>query len=239
MKKKNLPKKGLHVAFIPDGNRRWAKDKGLPVYRGHQVGGQVLEDVLYYIIDSYPEVREITVWAFSTENFNRGEDEKSMIFSQIRHRLKKLQTDKKVHENRIKINVTGPKMNDTPSNLIETAHQTMDITKHYGNRVLNIAVGYGGRFEIVSAAMKFAKWLKEKPIIRKISEETFEKFLDIPSPVDIVIRTGGEFRLSGFMLYQMAYSELFFFEKNWPDFTKKDFDKIMKDFYRRQRRHGE
>jgi undecaprenyl diphosphate synthase len=231
-------KKSLHVAFIPDGNRRWARKKGFPYYRGHQVGEEVLEKILYHIIDNHPEIKETTVWAFSTENFKRGEQEKRMIFSQIRYKLKKLQNDEKVHKNRIRINVTGPRLNETPKSLRETAHQTMELTKHYGNMVLNIAIGYGGRFEIFNAALKFAKWLKDKPVIKTISEQTFEKFLDIPSPVDIVIRTGGELRLSGFMLYQMAYSELFFSEKYWPDFTTEDFDSIMKEFYKRQRRYG-
>lgn len=238
MKEGNERKTGLHVAFIPDGNRRWAKERGLPPYKGHQIGGKVMERIIHHIIENYPEIKELTIWAFSTENFKRSKYEKKMLFKQLKEKLKKLQNDKKVHENKVKINVTGPKFHETPKSLRETAKQTMEATKHYGNIVMNIAVGYGGKFEIFNAALKFAKWLKNKPIIKTITQKTFEKFLDIPSPVDIVIRTGGEFRLSGFMLYQMAYSELFFSEKYWPDFTTKDFDKIMEEFYKRQRRYG-
>ncbi len=162
-----------------------------------------------------------------------------MIFRSIQERLKKLQESERVHNNRIKINVVGTSLNKTPRGLRETAKQTMEITKDYGNRIFNIAVGYGGRFEIIRAAIKFAKWLKNKPIIKQITNEMFENFLLIKNPVDIVIRTGKEYRLSGFMLYQLAYSELFFVDLYWPDFTTKEFDKIMKEYYRRQRRFGE
>jgi tritrans,polycis-undecaprenyl-diphosphate synthase [geranylgeranyl-diphosphate specific] len=203
------------------------------------VGAQRMEEILNHIIDNYPEIKEVTVWAFSTENFKRSEREKAMIFRSIQERLKELQKSKRVHDNRIKVNVVGTNLNKTPKSLRDTAKQTMEVTKDYGNRIFNIAVGYGGRFEIIRAAIKFAKWLKNKPIIKQITDEMFENFLLIKSPVDIVIRTGGEHRLSGFMLYQMAYSELFFSDLYWPDFTTKEFDKIMKEYYKRQRRFGE
>jgi tritrans,polycis-undecaprenyl-diphosphate synthase [geranylgeranyl-diphosphate specific] len=230
--------KNLHVGIIPDGNRRWAEQKNLPMRRGHKRGVEVTDKIFRHIIEKHPEIKEITIWAFSTENFQRSRFERMMIFRHIKKGLKNLGTDRQIHENRVKVNVFGCPFEEFPKNLGDAARQTMYITRDYGNRILNIGLGYGGRFEITRAAINFARWLKDRPLVKKVKEKTFEDFLSIRTPLDIVIRTGGQKRLSGFMLYQMAYAELFFSETLWPDFTAKEFDKIMSEFKSRKRRFG-
>ncbi len=231
--------RGLHVGIIPDGNRRWASQKGLPMARGHEAGSRTTEFIAKHILDRHPEIRELTLWVFSTENFKRPWLEKKMIFSRIKKGLDDWKNEKRIHEKRIKINVVGESFDMLPRSLREAARQTMYLTRDYSNRVLNIALGYGGRFEITRAAIEFAKWVKERPFVKKVGEKTFEDFLSVKTPLDIVIRTGGEKRLSGFMLYQMAYAELFFTDTLWPDFTPQEFDRIMEEFKQRKRNFGE
>jgi len=231
-------KKGLHVGIIPDGNRRWAKKRGLPMRKGHEMGAKVTERIAFYILDSYPEVKEITIWVFSTENFRRDELEKSMIFSYIRKGLQSRRINKLFSDKKVKVNIVSQTFDELPKNLMEAARQTTLLTRDFSNRILNIGLGYGGRHEITRAAIEFARWFKEKPLVKMVNEKVFEDFLEVRTPLDIVIRTGGEKRLSGFMLYQMAYAELFFTDTLWPDFSNEEFDKIMKEFKQRRRNFG-
>lgn len=231
-------KRRLNIGIIPDGNRRWAAEKKLPVWEGHREGAKRAREILYHILDGYREIKTVTIWAFSTENFGRTDAEKKTLFKILQNNIGDLMSDENVRKNRIKINVLGTRFDEMPSSLKDTAKQTMEVTKDYGKKIFNIATGYGGRFEIFNAAMGFAHWLMEKPVIKDIGLEAFEKFLEIKEPLDILIRTGGEQRLSGFMLYQAAYSELFFIDRLWPDFRTADFDSVMKEFYARKRRFG-
>lgn len=231
-------KKGLHVGIIPDGNRRWAAVNKAPKTEGHRIGTEKAEEILDHILKKYPDITEITIWALSTENLKRSIIEKRIIYRQIKKKLEKLQKDKKIHDNRIKVNVVGAPLDGFPKSLRAAARETMYVTRDYGNKVLNIGVGYGGRFEITRAAINFARWLKDRPLVKKVKDETFEDFLSVRTPLDIVIRTGGQKRLSGFMLYQMAYAELFFSETLWPDFTTKEFDEIIEEFKERRRKYG-
>jgi len=233
-----MENKALHIGIIPDGNRRWAKERGLPMKKGHERGSKVTEEIVFHILDNYPEIKEITVWVFSTENFKRDEQEKSMIFNYIRKGLESIKSNKRFLEKEVKVNVISQTLDSLPSNLMEAARQTTLLTRDYGNRILNIGLGYGGRHEITRAAISFAKWLKEKPLVKQVKEMVFEDFLEVRTPLDLVIRTGGEKRLSGFMLYQMAYAELFFTDTLWPDFSTDEFDKIMKEFNQRRRKFG-
>lgn len=230
--------KGLHVGIIPDGNRRWAKERKLPTREGHKAGAKTTEKIFNHILDKHPEVTEITVWAFSTENLKRNYLEKKVLYMQIKKELDDLKKNKRIHDNRIRVNVIGQQFDEFPKSLRDASRQAMHITRDYGNRVLNIGVGYGGQFEITRAAIGFARWLKEKPLVKKVKEKTFEDFLAVRTPLDIVIRTGGEKRLSGFMLYQMAYAELFFTDTLWPDFSEKEFDRVMQEFRARKRKFG-
>ncbi len=232
-------KKRLNIGIIPDGNRRWAAERGLPVREGHREGAKRAKAIMTHILDRYKsEIKSVTIWAFSSENFGRNAKERKEIFDIVRENLHELMKDKRMVKNKVRVNIVGTRLDKTPASLKETAMQTVELTKDYGKHILNIALGYGGRFEIMKAAMRLAQRLKEKPFIKELTEETFEKFLDIKEPLDILIRTGGEHRLSGFMLYQAAYSELFFIDKLWPDFTVRDFDMVMEEFRLRERRFG-
>lgn len=231
--------KGLHIGIIPDGSRRWGRKKGkLPNWDGKESGEKVTE-ILTHILDNYPEIAEVTIWAMSTENFERNQKDKRRVFKLIENTLNdSLMNNEKLKKGQIRIKFFGSKLEDIPQSLMNLINKSTEYTRNYSKRKLNIALGYGGKFEIVLAAINLAKKLNETSVLKNISEKVFEKFLMIPRPLDIIIRTGGEKRLSGFMLYQAEYAELFFTETLWPDFSTKELDNIMKEFRERHRRFG-
>ncbi|MCK4531908.1 MAG: di-trans,poly-cis-decaprenylcistransferase, partial [Candidatus Aenigmarchaeota archaeon] len=138
----------------------------------------------------------------------------------------------------IKVNVVGSAWEELPRNVRDMAREVVSKTNKNKGPILNLCIGYGGRQEILDAVMSASKWLRKNPTIAKIHESMFEKHLMIPKPLDIVIRTGGEKRLSGFMLYQIEYAELFFTDTLWPDFSVEELDMIMKELKERHRRFG-
>jgi len=221
---KNIPN---HIAIIPDGNRRWAKEKGLPTFEGHKKGFEAL-------INIGKKTRELgikilTVWAFSTENWKRSKEEISYLMNLYEIMLDKYLTE--ALREKIRIIHLGRKdrINKTLKNkIINIEEKTKNFTQYY----LCIGLDYGGRDEIVRAIKKSSN----------LSEDNFNQFLDTkdlpyPNP-DLIIRTGGEKRLSGFLLWQCQYSELVFIDKYLPDFNNDDFEKIINDFSKRQRRFG-
>ena len=143
-----------------------------------------------------------------------------------------------IYKRDIKVNVIGSRFGDVPEKVRSIVLEVLDKTKDHKGGNLNICIGYGGKEEILEAVMASSKWLRKNPTIAKMHEDVFEKFLMMPKPLDLVIRTGGEKRLSGFMLYQIEYAELFFIDTLWPDFSTKEVDTIMKDFNERHRRFG-
>ncbi|MBI4173334.1 MAG: undecaprenyl diphosphate synthase family protein, partial [Candidatus Aenigmarchaeota archaeon] len=163
--------KPLHIGIVPDGNRRWAQAHGLPASEGHRRGAERLKDILYHIAQKYPKVKQVTVWAFSSENFSRSEQEKRFIFKNIQAKLIEIADDKRTHENKLRINVTGSRLDETPETLRQAARYAMEMTKNFSRGMLNIAIGYGGKFEIFKASLGFAKWLKERPLIRTMTPE--------------------------------------------------------------------
>lgn len=183
------------------------------------------------MIDNYPQIKTITIWAFSTENFNREDGEKEVIFHTLEEWLNKLAEDQKVMENKVKVRVVGQKLEWMPDGVKEAAETVMEATKKHGNRVFNVAVGYGGRAEILEAVKK----LKRES---RMGKKEFQEFLSIKQPVDLIIRTGGEKRLSGYLPWQSAYAELMFLDTYWPDFSPGELDKAMEEFYQRERRFG-
>ncbi len=231
---------GLHIGIIPDGSRRWGRKNGkAPSWNGAEAG-ETVEEILKHILGNYPEITEITIWAMSTENFRRNSKDKQRVFSLIESMGKSLmKRENVIHENKIRVNVFGTKFDEVPGSLRKLIKRTTDETRNYGDRKLNIGLGYGGKFEIVMAAMNLAKKIENKSMFKTdIPEKVFEKFLMVPRPLDLIIRTGGEKRLSGFMLYQAEYAELFFSDTLWPDFSTKEFDRIMGEFRKRERRFG-
>jgi len=229
-----------HVAIILDGNRRWAAHKALIPWIGHRHGADNLDDLMDWCLEL--DVKIITLYAFSTENFNRPPKEIEEIMNLIEEKLCSILKNERIHENRIRVKAIG-RIDLLPSSIQEVIQQVEETTKMYNERFLNIALAYGGRAEIVDATKKIAKKVKKgelKP--SQINEKLFEKYLytaHMPrQDADLIIRTSGEERLSGFLSWQSAYSELCFVDINWPDFRRIDLLRAVRTYQRRKRRFG-
>jgi len=235
IKSNEVPK---HVAIIMDGNRRFATELGLPPNAGHLFGRDKLEEVLEWCFDL--EIKNLTVYAFSTENFDRNSTEVKTIMTLCRNELEKASKDSRIHKNQVKIRVIG-RLDLLPGDISKSAQTVMDKTKDYNNYSLNIAIAYGGREEIIQAIQKIASDVKENKLnIEDIKEPIVSKYLytnGLPDP-DLILRTSGEERISNFLLWQLAYSELYFSDVYWPAFQKRDFLKAIKTCQQRKRRFG-
>jgi len=231
-------KTNIHIGIIPDGSRRWAiKNK---TSKGDwSQAGKTTEKIVKHVLTKYPEITELSLWAMSTKNIDRDDYSRNLVYSMLEGKFKDLLESPFIYDEKIKVNVVGSRLPEIPKRVRDLVDKTVEITKnHTGRKTLNICLGYGGKEEILDAVMSSSRWLRKNPTIAKLHESVFEKNLLIPKPLDIVIRTGGEKRLSGFMLYQIEYAELFFTDTLWPDFTTKELDKIMKEFSERERRFG-
>ncbi len=230
----------VHVGIIPDGNRRWARMKGMQEWLGHREGYKRMREVLTWLLDL--NIKVVTVFAMSTENcLRRSEEEKEKLFELLTKGLYELSEEKLVHERKVKVNVFGEE-EMWPESLKEAARHVMEVTKNYDQRVFNIAICYGGRQEIVRAVRRIARKVEEGMIRpEEIDEKTISDHLftaGLPDP-DLIIRTSGEERLSNFLLWQSAYSELYFVNSYWPEVRKLDILKAIRDYQRRQRRFGQ
>ncbi|MFQ6106343.1 MAG: polyprenyl diphosphate synthase [Thermoplasmata archaeon] len=228
-----------HVAIIMDGNRRFARDLGMDPNQGHEKGRDKLEEVLQWCLDV--GVKILTVYAFSTENLKRSRKEVDHLMGLFAENFRKIGEDKRVHEHGIRIRVFGQR-NLLPEEVQDAIAYAEDRTKDYSNYFYNIAVAYGGREEILSAIRSLAQDVKKGRLsIENINEHTFASRLytaDIPDP-DLILRTSGEERISNFLLWQLAYSELYFVDVYWPGFRKIDFLRAIRSYQMRQRRFGE
>lgn len=221
-----------HLAIIPDGCRRWAKEQGLPPWEGHRRGIEVIEELLPWFVDTYP-TKYITGYGLSIENFNRAKDQLAALSRLYSHHFKRIAKDKRTHENEVRVQVLG-RTDLLPKKIQEAAMKAEEATKDYDKHVFNIALAYSGRLEIVDAVKKLNETSSE------ITEESISKSLyqpGVPEP-DMLFRSSGEQRVSNFLLWQGAYAELFFTDKYWPDVTKEDVTKAMEDFSERKRRYG-
>ena len=227
-----------HVAIIMDGNRRWARKLEKPPWYGHLFGSQKLEEILEWCREL--GIRTLTVYAFSTENFRRTPEEVNALMNLFEQKFKELIADERVHKYGIRVNVLGRK-ELLPENVRKAAEEAERATRKYSNYTLNIALAYGGRSEIADAVKDIVRDVQKGMIgIEDIDEELIKRYLyypNMPDP-DIVIRTGGEERISNFLLYQIAYSELFFVDVYFPEFRKIDFLRIIREYQKRQRRFG-
>lgn len=225
-----------HIAIIMDGNRRWAKQKGLPSAFGHKKGVDALKTVMRACDDF--GIKYLTVYAFSTENWNRKQEEVDFLMDLLGQTIKN--ELKEMHENGVVISFIGdltklnPKLQDILANAVE-------VTKNNSGVRLQIAFNYGSRDEMVHAVKNISKKIQSGELsVDDISEETISKFLytnNIPDP-DLLIRTGGEMRVSNYLLWQIAYSEFFVTKTLWPDFDKKALADAVEEFHSRQRRYG-
>lgn len=227
-----------HVAIIMDGNRRFAKELGLSSTEGHQKGREKLEDVLEWCREV--GIKILTVYAFSSDNLRRSKEEVDSLMKLFTESFRKAGDDERVHKYGIKIKVLGQK-ELLPLDLQEAIKYTEERTKNYRNYLYNLAVAYGGREEILNAIKKVVLEAKEGRIEPDdIDEEFFSSRLytaDVPDP-DLVLRTSGEERISNFLLWQLAYSELYFADVYWPGFRKIDFLRAIRSYQMRQRRYG-
>lgn len=231
-------KQGLptHIAIIMDGNRRWAKSQGKPAGFGHKAGAKTLENIVRYA--NKIGIEYITVYAFSTENWKRAEEEVSGLMLLLQNYL--ADYSKRADTENIRIKVLGD-ITKFPEGTQKSINDCIERTKNNTGVTFNIALNYGGRTEIIDSIKKIANDLKAGKLKEEeITEDLVNSYLytkDMPDP-DLIIRTSGEQRLSGFLAWQSTYSELYFIEKNWPDFTEKDLDEAIEEYSRRTRKFG-
>ncbi len=221
-----------HLAIIMDGNGRWAKKRGLPRYEGHRQGTKVAKKIVEECRKL--NIRYLTLYTFSKENWKRPKDEVNFLFKLLVDFLNR--EYKSLVEQSIKLNILGD-YTKLPFSARKAIEFTLKKTKECNKMVLNLALNYSGREEIILAIKKI---LKQGIDPESLDEESFKDFLYTrgqPDP-DLIIRTSGEIRLSNYLLYQSAYSELYFTPVLWPDFTEQDLHKALDDFSKRQRRFG-
>ena len=229
----NLP---VHIAIIMDGNRRWARSKGKPVAFGHKEGAKTLEKIVRYA--NKIGIKYLTVYAFSTENWKRAEDEVNALMFLLQSYIEDY--SKRADSENIKVQFLGdisafsPKMQ---KGIIDCTNRTKNNT----GITFNIALNYGGRAEIIKAVKEIAQEVNNNQLeLKDINEELISNKLYTagqPDP-DLLIRTSGEIRLSNFLPWQLVYSEFLFIEKNWPDFNEEDLDKAIEVYQKRTRKYG-
>lgn len=229
--------KGIHIGIIPDGSRRWARKNRISNYDGRQ-SGEAMEKIVKHVLDKYPDVSELSLWALSTENLGRADKDKELVYMLLIKKIKDLLRYTEVRKKKVRVRVIGSRWKELPKDVTDMAREVVEKTRKNKGPVINLCIGYGGKQEILDASMAASRWLRKNPKIAKLHENVFERFLMVPRPLDIVIRTGGEHRLSGFMLYQIEYAELFFSDTLWPDFSPKELDDIMARFRSKERRFG-
>ena len=224
-----------HIAIILDGNGRWAKKRGLPRTAGHAVGAETFRKIATYCREI--GVEYLTVYAFSTENWRRPENEVSTIMKLLGNYLQEaIDTMEREH---IRMKVLGDLEALSPE-LQEMVAKTDEISRRYEGSQVNICLNYGGRDEILHAARRYARDYAAGKAEGELTEETFASYLysaGIPDP-DLLIRPGGELRLSNFLLWQCAYAEFYFTDVLWPDFTLEELDRAIEAFNARNRRYG-
>ena len=233
MEEKLLPQ---HIAIIMDGNRRWAREKGLDYRLGHKEGAENLKRIAKYANEI--GIKYLTVYAFSTENWKRTKEEVGALMILLQKYLEEFLSSNDFDN--IKINVLGD-TSKLGEGLQKSITKILHETENNTGLVLNIAFNYGGRDEIVRAVRKIAKDVKENKInVEDINEQTISNSLYTAGQLepDLLIRTSGEQRLSNFLLWQLAYTEFYFVQKYWPDFSEQDLDEAISVFEKRNRKFG-
>lgn len=225
-----------HIAIIMDGNRRWARAKNKPDIMGHRAGVKSVDSITEACAEK--GVKVLTLYGFSTENWNRGEEAVGNLFGLLEESLK--QYIKKINSNNVRLNVIG-EIDELPESLRKNLLWGMDVTSENTGLVLNLALNYGGRSEIVEAVKEIChEVLDGSRDIDSIDEDLISGYLytkDIPDP-DLMIRTSGEMRISNFLLWQLAYAEFYVTETYWPDFGYEELEKALEEYARRTRRFG-
>ncbi len=227
-----------HIGIILDGNRRFAKQLNQDAYFGHTIGAKRIDEVLDWCFDA--GIKVVTIYVFSTENFSRKKEEVKHIMELARERFETVARSEVVHRHQVRIKAIG-QFSLLPPQVLAAIKEAEDATRNYDHFHLNVAIGYGGRTEIVDAVKTIAKKVKNGELDpSKISKATIEEHLYTAGIADpeLIIRTSGEERLSGFLLWQSAYSELYFADVFWPEIRKIDFWRALRTFQQRDRRFG-
>lgn len=225
-----------HIAIIMDGNGRWARERGLPRVAGHRAGMETLHKIVRHAAER--RIKWLTLFAFSSENWSRPKDEVNHLMGLLKLFIRRDLSE--LHGENVRIRIIGGRQH-LSFDIRQMLEEAETLTQHNTGLNLVVAFNYGGRDEIVRAMAKIADDV-EKGLLKssEVTQDKFETYLDtagIPSP-DLVIRTGGEQRLSNFLLWQSAYSELSFVHCYWPDFSPNEFDRIVSDYGQRERRFG-
>jgi tritrans,polycis-undecaprenyl-diphosphate synthase [geranylgeranyl-diphosphate specific] len=229
-----------HIGIILDGNRRWAKGQKLDPWEGHWAGGENVKEFLKWCIAL--NINTVTLYAFSTENFKRTQPEVEELMKVYEKALNDVLASEVIEKYQVRVSAIG-RRNLLPENLQKLIEEVEERTKGYDKFYLNVALAYGGRAEIVDATKEIAELVKEGKIKpdqideQLIEEHLYTKHLPQQEP-DLIIRTGNEARLSNFLLWQTAYSELFIVDVYWPDFREIDLQRVIRDYQRRNRRYG-
>lgn len=227
---------GIHLGLIPDGNRRWARLHGLPPMEGHRRGAQVMEEFLRWCLED-DRIEELSIYGLSTENLQkRSPQELRGLYGLMQEYFKKLLNSDEIYEYEVRVKVLG-RYYKLPDSVVRLIRELMNATRHHSKRFLNILVAYGAQDELLYCVRSLARSLASGKI-GKITEEVLRRHLWVGRPLDLVIRTGGDRRLSNFMLYQAAYAELIFVDKYWPDFTREDLMRCLEQFEKTERRMG-
>jgi tritrans,polycis-undecaprenyl-diphosphate synthase [geranylgeranyl-diphosphate specific] len=225
-----------HIGIIMDGNRRLAKKLMLKPWMGHEWGAKKVEEILDWCKKS--DIKELTLFVFSVQNFNRPKEEFQYLMKIFKDHFVKFKDDSRLKEYGIKINIIG-RLWMFPKDVQKEMYDIMELSKDNSNYTVNFAMAYGGQEEVVDAAKKIAEQVKAGELnIDDINEEIFSRNLYMPDQPDLIIRTGGEKRTSNFLAFQSVYSEWFFIDKMWPEFLKSDWDNILDEYSKRERRFG-
>ncbi|MDE1825102.1 MAG: di-trans,poly-cis-decaprenylcistransferase [Candidatus Micrarchaeota archaeon] len=225
------------IALIPDGNRRWALGHKLSMLNGYSLGVKKFIDFSEWCKDY--GVKNITVWAFSTENFKRPKREIDALFNIYERAAKDPEMLQRLQRNQTKFNVIGDR-SQLPKGLRSALERLERETRNCTDRVINMLIGYGGKEDILHAAKEYARSVIKIGKVFTLTDSSFKKYLRsyaIPE-IDFVIRTSSEERISGFLPWQISYSELYFADKLWPDFSREDLKKALAEYGRRSRRFG-
>jgi len=217
------------MGIILDGNRRFAKKLMKQPWKGHEEGAKRVEEILDWCKEL--GIRQLTLYCFSLENFKRTKEEVDFLMKLFKREFERLEKDERIKKDKVKIRFIGEK-ELLDKELWELIKRIEEKTKEYDNYILNFAIAYGGRQEIISAIKKLIENKKE------INEENFKECLLLKDEPDLIIRTGGEKRTSNFLPWQSVYSEWIFLDKMWPEITKKDLEEAIVEFNSRQRRFG-
>lgn len=226
------------IGFIPDGNRRFATQANMNIAEAYRMGTQRSWDVMQWLGD-YPSIKVASFYTLSLENITRSSAEMSVLFTIFEKEADKILKDEVYKSSEFAIKFLG-RLEKFPTNLKEKMNLIQERSQDYAKRVINVAIGYNGRAEIVDAAKKIAQDVVDKKVdVNSINETNFKNYLysNFSDP-DMIVRTGYTQRLSGFLTYQSVYSELVFMNKFWPEFSREDLDVAVKEFDARERRFG-